>query len=154
MGDVASKGSFNEELAIFFEGKMCEEADFAYRAAYAWTLSRQAAFTCVQWAYKELVSGLEELSKLDTFPLRQRIMKTLWQSFHKFQKTHKVDPGKAPLVQFFSSMSLEARSALVLVDVCGLTPHGAAVVMGLDEVQLRRELAQGRKSLMNFSGMD
>jgi DNA-directed RNA polymerase specialized sigma24 family protein len=141
---------YNEGLATFFIERLCREADGAYKFGFALTLNQRSAEGCVKSAYKSLLGNLGNLLHKSTEEIRIEILKACWVSYENAQSDDVVESSQ--FASFLSSLSVEQRSTLVLVDGAILMPEEVGKVIGMDEGEVRTHLAEARKLMIKKYG--
>lgn len=144
----AEQAKLSPDLKDFFFERLCQEADMVYRFALTLTLNRKASFDMSRQAYQKQTASLTDLIHDTTTVLRVKLFSTVWQGFHAAKDKFEVDAGV--LGKFMGTLSIDKRSVLYLLDVAGLSAAEAAQVIGSDELQIRRLLADARRNLVSF----
>jgi hypothetical protein len=134
--------------AAFFVETLCQDTDVLLRFGFAMTLSEELASRLVYKTYEAIVPRLSELLNRDAMVIRMQLLRRAWELHHELnQEGSSSDNVLFPLLK---PLDLATRSCLFLVDVVGLSTEEARDITRMDEVEIRRYLALGRKRLMGF----
>lgn len=147
MSQTAAKQSFNESLINFYDETLVGHADTIYRFAFALTLSLDGAHQCVRKAYKDIAGKVAAVQKQGDGGVTTMLVAECWQAYNAL-KNQKFAEGQSAVTRVLKPLSIEARAALVAVDVAGLTAADAARALGWNEKDLRVKLAEARRALM------
>lgn len=138
---------FDESFINFFDEQMVGHADTVYRMAYTLTLSLDTALQLVKQTYQRLVPNLATLQSAGEQASLPTLLTTLWQCYSELGQV-RTPELTSPLGKVLKSLAVEARAALVAVDVAGLGPAEAARVFAWSETDLRQKLAGARRVLL------
>lgn len=150
---------YDSSMLSYYDEELVAQADVAYRFAFALTLSLDGAQQCVQAAFKNLASNLDNTRTAghgeDTLAQAKSpgndpasiVIKSCWEAFKRLQ-SQRFAVGQSSVTRALISLSVEARAALIAVDVVGLSPRDSALALGWSEKDLRLHLAAARRSLM------
>ena len=147
MGSQAAQ-AYDASAAAFFVETLCQESDLVFRLGYTLTLSEQGASELVLATYRSIVGELPNLLHEDSLKLRLRLFQSAWKIFRSWSQ--EFQPTDTPLLDFFSTMVTETRAVLVLIDGLGVTPFEVAKILNVDEIEVRRQLAEGRRKMVHF----
>ena len=148
----SGSGATDEERSTFYVERVCPQADQAYRLGFALTLSREGGQRVVTGVFKKLVQDLKALEGRSSEDLRKKILRMAWEEFHSMRDKYSAESTN--LARFFSALSLEARAALVVIDVCGMTAAECAEVMAAPSKDVSTHLTVARRELVKMSGKD
>lgn len=140
--------AYDAGAVAFFIENLCQEADMVYRFGYALTLSTVGAAELVNETYARIVSDLPSLLDEDSLKLRLLLIRNAWDVHQSWSKEFR--PTMTSIHDFLVGFSIEVRSVLILIDGIGLTPKEASQVLRMDEVEVRRNLAEGRSKMIRF----
>ena len=138
---------YDEKLVNFFMEEIYPQADDLYRLGFILTLNLDQARKCLNVAFKEISNDLVMVAK-NADIAKLIVLKTFWRAFKK-QNVSSVKGGQSPIALSFEGMSTNERVAVGMIDVIGLSLKEAKDVLELEENELRKHLASGRKRLMN-----
>lgn len=138
---------YNESFINFFDEQLVGHADTVYRMAYTLTLSLDSSFQLVKETYQRIVPNLASMQNAVDQNSLPTLLTTLWQCFGQLDQV-KTPEISSPLGKILRSLPVDARAALVAVDVAGLGPAEAARVFGWSESDLRQKLAGARRVLL------
>lgn len=147
MADNAAR-KYDAGAAAFFVETLCQDADTLLRFGFALTMSEDHAADLVQRTYKTIIPRLPEFLKKDGSFIRQQLLRRLWEIHHEEAKEG--NGNNNALYPLYKGMELETRAILFLSDVVGLAVSETQEITPMDENDLRRHLANGRKQLMTF----
>ncbi len=139
---------YNAGAAAFFVETLCQDADTVLRFCFAMSLSEDIAARLVFKTYQAIVPQLTELLHKDSGIIRQLILRKAWELHHENNKEGSSSDNV--LYPLLKPLDLNTRTCLFLIDVIGLSIEETREITKMDEVELRRYLAQGRKRLMAF----
>jgi DNA-directed RNA polymerase specialized sigma24 family protein len=144
---------YDESLVNYYDEQLVSQADTLYRFAYALTLSPDSALECVRRTYREVAASLEKAHGGGEANAMAMLVGECWSAYKKPKGGKAVADGKGAgeadaLLATLKPLALEARAALVAVDVAGLSPLEAAKALKMPEKDLRVHLATARASLM------
>lgn len=142
-----AKKPYNESLINFYDEHLVGHADTVYRFAFALTLSLDGALRCVRHTYQQLASHLDKIVGGTEANATFVLISEAWKAYHDL-KNQKYQEGQSAVTKALKPLSLEARAALIAVDVAGLSATEAARALGWNEKDLRTNLAGARRSLM------
>jgi hypothetical protein len=139
----------DESLVNYYDEQLVAQADTIYRFAFALTLSLDGALECVRRTYRDVVLNLGRVEdEGDTLVAATSVLvAACWQSYQKV-KGQKYPEGQSAVTRALKPLAVEARAALVAVDVAGLPPAEAAKALQWSETELRTQLAAARRTLM------
>jgi hypothetical protein len=149
MRDVPVKApanQYDEQLIDFFDDEIVGHADQVYRFAFTLTLALDQAQRLTKKTYETAVSELGKLSRLEGTAAVAWLLGECWKL--SGGKGAKAEGGATPVMRAMKGQTVEQRAVLCAVDVCGLSPAEATRVFGWSEPDLRRKLAEARKSLV------
>ncbi|MBF0441849.1 MAG: hypothetical protein HQK54_08100 [Oligoflexales bacterium] len=149
MAKSSVSDSYQEGLSTFYLEKLCGKADLVFRFGFALTLNRDGASECVYLTYKKLSKELSEIMKHNDTELRIKLLNVCWEA-SKYSKTE-YPVENSGFAKFLMTLDQIARGSLIAVDVEGLTPSETAEIFGLEEMEIRKHLATGRKALIEYS---
>lgn len=138
---------FDESLIGFYEESLMPHADQAYRLAFALTLSLDGAVACVRSTFRSLAANLEQAARQGEGAAAALVVSECWKAYHEL-KNQKFAGGQSAVTRVLGPLSIDARAAVCVVDICGLSPTEAASALGLNEKELRIRLAEARRALM------
>ncbi|MFW7380434.1 MAG: hypothetical protein ACOH5I_16600 [Oligoflexus sp.] len=141
--------AYDEGAVAFFIENLCQEADLIYRFGYALTLSTVGAAELVNETYARIVSEIPSLMEEDSQKLRLFLIRNAWDVYQGWSKEFR--PTLAPIHELLAEATIEVRSILILIDGIGLTPKEVAQVIRMDEVEVRCNLAEGRRRMIKFN---
>lgn len=148
MSATAKMKQYDEALINFFDEQLVAHADTIYRMAFALTLSLDGALQLVTRTYQSASQNLERIQKAagdqGALPV---LVATLWRCFCELGN-ERFQEGQSAVTKAMKSLPVEARAALVAVDVAGLAPAEAARAFEWQEADLRQKLAGARRALM------
>lgn len=140
----------DETLINYYEEHLLTRADAVYRFAFALTLSLDGAWQCVQKTYRNVADSLEKhhsASGSVAANAAALLVSECWKTFGSL-RDQKFTAGQSAVTKALKPLAVESRAALVAVDVIGLSPGDAAKALGWNEIELRKQLAGARRSLM------
>ena len=140
--------AYDPGAVAFFVENLCQESDMVYRFGYALTLSTVGAAELVKETYARIVSEIPVLVDEDSLKLRLILVRNAWNVFQGWSKEFR--PTVTPIHELLASLDTEVRTVLILIDGIGLTPKEVSQVVRMDEVEVRRNLAEGRRKLVRF----
>jgi predicted DNA-binding protein (UPF0251 family) len=140
--------AYDAGAAAFFIETLSQEADSVYRFGFAVSLSLDGATEIVFQTYSRIVTDLPQLLNEDSLKLRLILIRHAWEIFK--HSNQQFTPASSPLQTLLAGMTVEIRGVLMLVDGIGLTPKEVAQVMNREEVDVRRDLAEGRRKLVPY----
>lgn len=140
--------TYDGGATAFFVETLCQEADTVLRFAYALTLSEDIAKRLVYKTYQTIVPHLTELLNREGSTVRLFLLRRLWELHHENDQEGQASSNI--LFPLLRTLELQTRALLFLVDVIGLTLEEVGEITKLDEIDMRRHLAQGRKRLLSF----
>jgi hypothetical protein len=139
---------YDAGAAAFFVETLCQDADTLLRFGFAMTLSEEIAGRLVYKTYESIVPSLPELLNKDAAVIRMQLLRRAWELHHEMNQEG--SSSENVLFPLLKPLDLETRSCLFLVDVVGLSLDEAREITKMDETELRRYLAIGRKRLLSF----
>ncbi len=139
---------YDAGAAAFFVETLCQDADTLLRFAFALSLNDDWATDLVYKTYQSILPRLPELIKKDGSFIRQLLLRRLWEVHHEVARESEASDN--PLFPFLRPLDLETRASLFLCDVVGLSIEEALEITPMDDTDLRRHLATGRKHLLEF----
>ncbi len=140
--------TYDGGATAFFVETLCQEADTVLRFAFALSLSEDIGNRLVYKTYQSIVPHLSEFLNRDSATIRLFLLRRLWELHHEND-----EEGQSPdniLFPLLRTLDLTTRALLFLVDVIGLTLEEVGEITKIDELDMRRYLAQGRKRLLSF----
>jgi DNA-directed RNA polymerase specialized sigma24 family protein len=140
--------AYDAGSAAFFVENLCQEADMVLRFGYALTLSREGANELVRETYSRIVDKLPSLLHEDSLKLRLILVRHAWNLFQEWSQ--EFAPAENSLKNLLQALSVEARATLILIDGIGLTPKEVAQVLRVEEPDVRKHLAEGRRKMIHF----
>lgn len=140
--------TYDGGATAFFVETLCQEADTVLRFAYALTLSEDIGKRLVYKTYQTIVPNLTELLNRESAAMRLHLLRRLWELHHEEDQVGQ--SSSSLLFPLLKPLDLTTRALLFLVDVIGLTLEEVGEITKLDEIDMRRHLAQGRKRLLSF----
>jgi hypothetical protein len=144
--DAARK--YDAGAAAFFVENLCQDADTLLRFGFALTLSEEIASRLVYKTYQAIGPRIAELLDKDSNFIRLQLMRRAWELHH--EANQEGQSSVHVLFPLLKPLDLETRAVLFMVDVIGLTVEEACEITKMDEGELRRHLAHGRKRLLGF----
>jgi hypothetical protein len=139
---------YDAGAAAFFVETLCQDADTLLRFGFAMTLSEDLAGRLVYKTYESIMPSLPEIISKDAAAIRLLILRRAWELHHEMNQVG--TSSENLLFPLLKPLDLEIRSVLFLVDVVGLSIDEARDITKMDEIELRRYLAIGRKRLLSF----
>lgn len=139
---------YDAGAAAFFVETLCQDADTLLRFGFAMTLSEELAGRLVYKTYESIVPQLPELLNRDANLIRLQLLRRAWELHHEMNQEG--SSSENVLYPLLKPLDLETRTCLFLVDVVGLSIEEAKEITKMDDTELRRFLAVGRKRLMAF----
>jgi hypothetical protein len=140
----------DESLVNYYDEQLVSQADTIYRFAFALTLSLDGALECTRRTYRDVVNelgGADGDGGDSLVAATSLLVAACWQSYLKM-KGQKFPEGQSAVTRALKPLAVEARAALVAVDVAGLPPAEAAKALTWSEPELRKQLAEARRTLM------
>lgn len=145
MSKKVTEKRYGEDQVNYWVEHLCGGADTVYRMAMGLTLSKDGARQCLVQTYQELAEELGEVRAENQ--ATKRLLGKCWKVYQKLG-SQRFKPDNAPLTNALKDLSLEARAAVVAVDVVGLAAAEAAETLGWEEKDVRKHLAAGRQALL------
>ncbi|WP_141731651.1 hypothetical protein [Oligoflexus tunisiensis] len=139
---------YDAGAAAFFVETLCQDADTLLRFGFAMTLSEEIAGRLVYKTYESIVPSLPELLNKDASAIRLQLLRRAWELHHEMNQEG--SSSENVLFPLLKPLDLETRCCLFLIDVVGLSIEEAREITKMDETELRRYLAIGRKRLLSF----
>jgi hypothetical protein len=138
----------------YYHEQLVVHADLVYRFAFCLTLALDTSIELVKRIFEKTASQLTGAAVNQEINTKGLLLAESWIAFQETKNKKSGVPSLAlakHAAKMFESLTLEARSALFLVDIAGLTVKDSAKTLGMQENQLRAHLGQGRKTLLNTS---
>lgn len=139
---------YNAGAAAFFVETLCQDADILLRFGFAMTLNEELAGRLVYKTYETIIPRLPELLRREAAVIRLELLRRAWELHHELNEEGSSNDNL--LFPLLKGLDLETRSSLFLVDVVGLSIDEARAITKMDEIEMRRYLARGRKRLLGF----
>lgn len=149
-----TKKMVDDSITEFYHEHLVIHADLIYRFAFSLTLTLDASMGLVKQIFEKTARQLTGATIRGDINTKGLLLAEAWMAFQEIKNKKSNVPSLAlakHAAKMFESLTLEARAALFLVDVAGLTVADSAKTLGIQENQLRAHLGQGRKTLMNTS---
>lgn len=146
MANGSSSKTMTEEQATFYVERLCPEADHVYRLGFALTLSRDGALRCVTGVFNKLSQDLGSLMGRED--LRKKVLRAAWHEFTSMRDKYAAEA--TAIAKFFAALSLEARGALIIIDVCGMTPAECAEIMAAAPTDVTSHITAARRELVKL----
>ena len=143
-----AKNSFNERLVAFYQDHFVSQADMVFRVSYALSLSIDSAHEIVKKTYQDIVQSIEGIMDSGTNDYKGLLLKSAWTNFKGMDAGGAKSNTGSEITKALSEIDQDARGALAMVDLAGLSGDAAAAALGVDEKSLREQLAKARKTLM------
>lgn len=143
----AQKKHYGEELVGFFEDHLVSHADALYRLGFALTLSLDGAAQLTMRTYQVAADDLERFHSKGEAAGLALLVGQMWRCFKELGNS-RFQEGQSAVIKALKPMSIEGRTALVAVDVVGLSVSEAARAFGASETEVRSALAGARRALM------
>ena len=134
--------------AAFFVETLCQDADILLRFGFAMTLNEELASRLVYKTYEVIVPQLSDLLHAEPQAIRLQLLRRAWELHHEMEQEGSTSDNV--IYPLLKPLDLQTRSCLFLVDVVGLSILETQDVTKMEEVELRRYLARGRKRLLGF----
>ena len=138
---------FDEQLVNLYEERYLPHADTIYRFAFALTLSLDAAYACVKSTFQTVASKFPTVKVTPETGVLPLLISTCWRVCQDGGYTH-TSAGTSAVSAALKSLGIEARASLAAVDVVGLSPADTAKIFTWNEVDVRRHLAEARRTLV------
>ncbi len=138
---------YDESLINFYEEQLVSHADTVYRFAFALLLSLDGAARCAKRTFQNIAAQLEKVHGAGDANTNLMLIGETWKTYQDL-KGQKFNEGQSAVTKVLKPLSIEARAALVAVDIAGLSASDAARALGWQEKDLRVHLATARRSLM------
>jgi hypothetical protein len=145
---AVAKNSFSERLITFYQDQFVSQADMVFRVSYALSLSIDKAHEIVNKTYADVVESIEGTMDSGEGDYKTMLLKHAWKNFQAVGAGGKSSNGESAITKALSAIDQDARGALTMVDLAGLSCTDAASTLGVDEKALREQLAKARKTLM------
>jgi DNA-directed RNA polymerase specialized sigma24 family protein len=139
---------FDEHLVNLYEDRYLPHADTVYRFAFALTLSLDAAYACVKSTYEQAAAKMPSQKHLAEAGVLPMLIETCWRVFQDSGFSQSAN-GQSAVSHALKSLGIEARASLAAVDIVGLSPADVAKIFTWSEVDVRRQLAGARRTLID-----
>ncbi len=144
----------DDSVMEYYHEQLVVHADLVYRFAFCLTLSLDTSLGLVKRIFEKTASQLTPTTVKQEINTKGLLLAESWIAFQEGKSKKSGVPSLTlakHAAKMFESLALEARAALFLVDVAGLTVKDSAKTLGIQENQLRAHLGHGRKTLLNTS---
>ncbi len=138
---------FDEQLVNLYEERYLPHVDVVYRFAFALTLSLETAYACVKATYQHAAVKLPSVKHMAESGVLPMLVETCWKVYQDGGYSQN-SSGSSGLSSALKPLSISERASLAAVDVVGLSPADAAKVLTWPEVDVRRNLAHARRTLI------
>lgn len=138
---------YDEQLVNLYEERYLPHVDVVYRFAFALTLSLETAYACVKATYQQAAVKLPSTKHLADTGILPLLVETCWKVYQDGGYSHS-SAGNSGLSGALKPLSISERASLAAVDVVGLSTADAAKALTWPEVDVRRNLAQARRTLI------
>lgn len=138
-------GAWAEEQLAFYSEELCPLSETLYQFAFGMTASAQLALNFVEQTYRAIASDFDQVlsgsdPKISVFLIALRSKESL-------QPVKGIAVG-SELQALLLSMEQNARICLLLADFVGFPAEDIVKILGVDEYQIRKWLAQARQKLV------
>lgn len=144
----------DESLIDFYNESIVTQSDLIYRFAFCLTLSLDTAMQIVKSVFEKIAADLTPASVHQNPNIKAMLLAETWEAFQQSKLKKSTIPSLSLAKQatkFFESLEVEARATLFLVDIAGLSISDVVKVLRIQEQQVRHNLGQARKNLVNTS---
>lgn len=138
---------YDEQLVNLYEERYLPHVDHVYRFAFALTLSLETAYACVKATYQQAAVKLPSTKHLAETGILPLLVETCWKVYQDAGYSQS-SGGNSGLSSALKPLSISERASLAAVDVVGLSTADAAKALTWPEVDVRRNLAQARRTLI------
>lgn len=139
---------YDESLVNYYDEELVGHADTIFRFAFALTLSLDSAQRLVRLTFQHATSNLKNAKGAEGSAAVAWLIGECWRAMGEL-KGQKGAEGSSSVTKALKGLPVDARAALVAVDVAGLSSAEAMRAFGWSEADLRARLAAARKSLLS-----
>ncbi len=140
------KKNIDEEAVNFYETHLLSQSDLVFRSCYAFSLDLDVAKSITNETFKEISDTLETLIKTEKTEFKRHLLDIAWKKY--LASSSSKPKGDSAISRALSPIEKIARGALALVDLAGLRVVAASEILGINELDLRKQLAAARRELM------
>ncbi len=141
---ASANSRYSEAEISYFLSKVCIEADPIYRVAIALTGDESTAFRYLRTGMVRMVAELRARAAADRDDNRAEILRHVWA---EGGASSPATLKNGSVSEFLNGLDAMRRAILVASDVAGLSPSELAHAFKIDEAQVRKLIAESRRTL-------